>query len=268
ARNTFVGLTGGWGTALVGKHDTPMKLIGRKYDLFGDRVGDSRNIIGVGTQDVGWDLRPNNVVAYVTPDLSGFQAVLAYVTDHDIVSGGSGCDRNGSSCDNNKFDAYSLNATYTHKMFDIGAAYEQHNIDNPGGQDNESAYRLGAGVNFAGVRVNALYQKAMDLDFTSGKDQSVWGAGASYTFGNNVVKAQYYKANDISGTVDTGADMWAVGYDYKLSKQTTLYAAYAATDNESNTARYQVSRFGHGDSMAPIAGGKASAFSVGVIHNF
>jgi predicted porin len=259
-RNTFVGLTGGWGTALVGRHDTPMKLIGRKYDLFGDRVGDSRNIISVGDPKVGWDLRPDNVVAYVTPNLSGFQAVLAYVTDHDKGSAGSGYD-------NNNYDAYSLNATYTHKMFDIGAAYEQHNIDKPGGQDNESAYRLGAGVNFAGVRVNALYQKAMDLAFTSGADQSVWGAGASYTFGNNVVKAQYYKANDISGTSNTGADMWAVGYDYKLSKQTTLYAAYAATDNESN-ARYQVSRAGHGDSMAPIAGGKASAFSVGVIHNF
>ncbi|MEO1750863.1 porin [Thiofaba sp. EF100] len=259
ARNTFVGLTGGWGTALVGKHDTPMKLVGRKYDLFGDQIGDSRNLIGVG--GAGWDLRPNNVVAYVTPAMAGIQATLAYVTDHDIAG-------NTPNYDNNKFDAYSLSATYTHKIFDLGAAYERHNID-AAGQNNESAYRLGAGVNFAGVRVNALYQKASDLGFTAGKDQSVWGAGASYTFGNNVVKAQYYKANDISGTTDTGANMFAVGYDYKLSKQTTLYAAYAKTDNDAATTAYNVSKAGHGDYMSVgVAGGNASAFSVGVMHKF
>lgn len=261
ARNTFVGLTGGWGTALVGKHDTPMKLVGRKYDLFGDQIGDSRNLISVG--GAGWDLRPNNVVAYVTPAMAGFQATLAYVTDHDVRPASP-----SNTFDMNKYDAYSISVAYTHKIFDLGAAYERHNIDAVG-QNNESAYRLGAGVNFAGVRVNALYQKASDLGFTAGKDQSVWGAGASYTFGKNVVKAQYYKANDISGTPDTGANMFAVGYDYKLSKQTTLYAAYAKTDNDAGTTTYTVSKSGHGDYMSVgVNGGSASAFSVGVMHKF
>jgi predicted porin len=44
-RNSFVGLSGGWGTALLGNHDTPLKLVGRKVDLFGDTIADSRNVM-------------------------------------------------------------------------------------------------------------------------------------------------------------------------------------------------------------------------------
>ncbi len=76
-RNTFIGVTGGFGTAIVGRHDTPMKMMGRKYDLFGDTVGDTRNIIGT----TGFDLRTTQTVAYVTPDLMGFKAILAYVNN-------------------------------------------------------------------------------------------------------------------------------------------------------------------------------------------
>jgi len=45
SRNSFLGLAGGFGTFVVGKHDTPVKLLGRKVDLFGDQIGDSRNLI-------------------------------------------------------------------------------------------------------------------------------------------------------------------------------------------------------------------------------
>jgi predicted porin len=56
-RNSFVGLSGGFGTALLGNHDTPLKLVGRKVDLFGDTIADSRNVMGGGS-----DGRAQNVV--------------------------------------------------------------------------------------------------------------------------------------------------------------------------------------------------------------
>ncbi len=48
-RNSFIGLSGNFGTTLVGRHDTPLKLVGRKADLFGDQIGDSRNLITTGS---------------------------------------------------------------------------------------------------------------------------------------------------------------------------------------------------------------------------
>jgi len=263
ARNSFVGLTGGFGTVIAGIHDTPAKGVGRDYDLFGDQVGDSRNLIGSKTGNgVGFDLRTANVVAYVTPNMGGFSATLAYVTDHDagILT---------DTYDDNNQDAYSLSAKYKAKMFDIAAAYEAHNLDRAAATptDSESVVRVGAGVNFAGFRVQGLYQQATDAGFVVGKDQTVWGMGASYMFGKNKVKAQYFNAESYDTAKDTGAAMWAVGYDYSLSKQTTVYAAYANTSND-DAAKYTVSKGGHGDYLTPVVGGDASAFSVGVVHKF
>ncbi len=287
-RNSFVGLSGAFGTGLIGKHDTPMKLVGREYDLFGDQIGDSRNLISSNVNgSPGFDLRPDNVIAYVSPDLMGFQVIGAYVTDHNVRNkytydamavtdtiDGIGYNANG---DNNEFDAYSISLAYKHKFFDIAGAFEEHNVSlAPTAPstltDSESAWRIGAGVTYAGLRVNALYQDVSDLGFVDGADLSVWGLGAAYTFGKNVVKAQYYSADEIDNTNDTGADMWAIGYDYKLSKQTTLYAAYAQTDNDGDSTTGGVYTAtgggGHGDNPAVVPGGDSSAFSVGIKHAF
>jgi predicted porin len=39
-RNTFIGLAGGFGTFVMGRHDTPYKIATGKYDIFGDTIGD------------------------------------------------------------------------------------------------------------------------------------------------------------------------------------------------------------------------------------
>ena len=41
-RHRYVGLGGGFGTVLLGRLSTPLKSVGRKVDLFGDRLGDKR----------------------------------------------------------------------------------------------------------------------------------------------------------------------------------------------------------------------------------
>ncbi|MGM0516522.1 MAG: porin, partial [Pseudomonadota bacterium] len=273
-RNTFIGFAGNWGTAIAGRHDTPYKSVGRKYDLFGDTIGDSRSIIrgraAVGivnaaiedfdpTLDTApnaasdWDLRTNNTVAYVTPNMGGFQATLAYVSDwsNDL---------------NNDNDAYSISAGYEIAGFTIDAAYELHNAgDAVTGpiqasadaagldvdiSDDSSAYRIGAGYTMGGFKVVGLYQNIDNVAHIDGEDMSAWGLGGAYSFGKSTVKAQYYRADDFADMNDTGADLWAVGYDYKLSKQTNVYAAYGsmAADNNSAGAYVLGAATGHGDS--------------------
>lgn len=265
-RNSFIGLTGGWGTFLAGKHDTPMKMVGRKYDLFGDTLGDSRNVIR--DKNYGdWDRRTPNTVAYVTPNLAGFHAALAYVSDWKT-----------ENPQNNNNKAYSLSAGYSIAGFMLDAAYEKHQIaGSTTATDNQDAYRIGAGYTIAGFKIVGLYQKEKDLLGTggpiSGMDRSVYGVGGAYSFGASTVKAQYYKADNRDTTTGTGGKIWAVGYDYKLSKQTKVYAVYAQAKNESNTSDYVVDHQDYGSAtFAPDTtkgnGFKSGGFSVGIIHKF
>lgn len=261
-RNTFLGLTGGWGTFLAGKHDTPMKVLGRKYDLFGDTLGDSRTIIREKSGG-DYDRRTPHTLMYATPDLGGFHAMLAYVGDY----------RSTNKTDS-VHDAYSISAGYKLAGFALDAAYEEHKAPltyTGGNTRNQHAIRVGAGFKMAGFKLVALYQDAKNLGWISGQDRSSYGLGAGYSFGANTIKAQYYKADSISNTQNTGGDVWAVGYDYKLSKQTKVYALYSQAKNENGTNAYVLN---HNDSMAaayPTTGAKgstSSAVSVGLIHKF
>jgi len=271
-RNTYVGFTGGWGTVYAGAHDTPFKGVRGKYDLFGDTIGDARSILrGRSVESTGnnWDQRYNNTVAYITPDLSGFEATLAYISD------------TGNDLDNDG-DAISANASYEIGGFGIIAGYEQHNRGEVAGQeDSQSAYRVAAQYKMGGFKVMGLYQGVENVNFLTesqaetlgeyGGDMDMWGLGGAYSFGKSTVKAHYFTASDVDSVSDSGADLWAVGYDYKLSKQTKVYAAYASMSNERGIGSYAVGyKTGHGESAPSdgTLGNDSNAFSVGVVHKF
>jgi len=76
-RNTFIGLKGGFGTALAGNHDTPYKLSTGSLDPFADTIADANNIISSSNGTNVRDLRLGNVLAYISPTWSGFHAAIA-----------------------------------------------------------------------------------------------------------------------------------------------------------------------------------------------
>jgi predicted porin len=93
-RNTFLGLSTGFGKVFVGRYDTPSKTNARKVDFFGDQFGDSRSIIrgdaygvggslsGAGEPDL--DQRRTNTINYQSPKFAGGLGVnLQYVPDED-----------------------------------------------------------------------------------------------------------------------------------------------------------------------------------------
>lgn len=249
-RNSFVGLAGGFGAALIGRHDSPFKIVGRQVDLFGDQIGDARNI----TSDGGatWDLRVPNVAVYVSPNMNGFQGVLAYVVEDGTDDA----------------DAWSANATYSNGPLWVGLAYELHGEAlNPAGTEEETGWRLGASYTMGAIKVTGLYQTLTDIAGVDGRDRDTYGLGAAYSFGNNAVKAQWYAADELDDTDETGANMWAIGLDHNFSKATTAYVAYAQTDND-DAATFSMAGGGHGDSIATTAGNSPSGFSVGLMHKF
>ena len=83
-RDTFVGLKGNFGSARMGRFDSPFKAARGPANLFGDQVGDIRNLTRVG--NARFDERYDNTLEYTTPDMNGFFAKLGYSVQESTVN--------------------------------------------------------------------------------------------------------------------------------------------------------------------------------------
>ena len=279
-RNTFVGLAGNWGTALIGRHDTPLKVSTGKLDLFSDTLADYNNTIGF------QDLRVDNAVAYISPSWSGFQFMAATVP-------GSGTSTNGVfNADNDSVgSSYSLAAIYKNGPFYGSVAYEALESENfawdnsdyellyGAGKvaENDSKWRVGLGLlDWNGFTLTGIYEDRQHiLGAPEDADGNFFQIQAGYAFGNNMVKAMWGRA-DLNRCADPNGvgfrytcpssalgayfedsvlvqnnekSSWAVGYDYNFSKRTLAYALYTEVDDTNEDADW-------------------SGFSIGMMHSF
>ncbi len=137
ARNTFVGLSGDWGTALVGRHDTPMKMAfyASGNELLGDSIidlNDDQSLIGV-FQEV----RASNAIAYVSPNFSGFTVVGAIIPGEEIETPATGpvpmpYSPLGKEARDGLADHWSVGAMYSGNGLKVSGGYEQ--LDNQAGR--------------------------------------------------------------------------------------------------------------------------------------
>ncbi|MBN8767520.1 MAG: hypothetical protein ABT22_11230 [Thiobacillus sp. SCN 64-317] len=282
ARNTFVGLKGGFGTVMLGKIDTPMKGLGRAVDNFGDGIADSRNILGsstapnaAGTRGTSlWDARPNNTIQYVTPDFSGLSGSLAYSTDTGAGSGSNANNPCVVGLDCNKNDAWSVAANYNNGPLLLGAGYEKHNTLNAATSPNDISskiWRVIAGYSFAGAKIGGLYEKASGDLLTNNDnlaDRKAWGLFGNYAIGAITLKANYLKADDTSNIANSSAKQYTLGADYALSKRTTAYAFYAKVKNDTNASYGLGAGAGPSNTAFGTAGVDPSVFGLGMKHTF
>lgn len=264
-RNRAITLSGDWGTALVGKWDTPFKSLGRKVDLFGDSIGDFRNLHEQ-------EFRLDNVIAYVTPNMSGFSATIAYSFDHSEVGFVTDDGYPGESTDNS---AYSFNAIYNNGPIMVGVGYTNASLNDvtsaPAGvEDSMSAWRVAGSYEMGDFKVLAGYTDYTDNMFVDGADPSVWTLGGSYKMGNNTIKLQYADRDESDSNMDDEADMWVIGLDHALSKRTNVYVTYASVDNDTNSARtpWRAAMSSPNSNGLGVADEDADSFAVGIIHKF
>ena len=264
-RNSFLGLASdAMGTIRVGKYDTPYKEIGRKADLFNERVGDSRNVIGLGSSDGAFDARVSNMVRYDSPSFGGLKVAALYSADEGNTAGAIA----------NSYRSASV--SYQGGPVFAALGYEEHS--SPLTLDNETGIRLGVGFKTGALTVNALYETLSDIDNTAtdpGSDVDNYGVGAAFKFGNATAKAQYFLSD--TGDLNFDSELMAVGLDYAFSKTVTGYIVYAQADNdlsavllgEDTHTNAASGNGGHGDFFAhDTVGESPSAISVGVEMNF
>lgn len=271
-RNQFVGLAGGFGTILAGRHDTPIKMSTGALDVFADTVADYNSIVGI---NGATDIRANNAIAYVSPNLGGATIAVAYVPSED---------RNNTNADATSAavmwngGGLSVNFGYlgTGKDFDLrntaGGFIPALASVNPPVQAEVTTFRVGVGYETGSLKVGFIYdnlEAKPKAGGTKGKFSDFLVNAAFGLGGGNTVKASYgVIKNDTSGASKADSSMYAVGFDHAFSKNTSAYVVYAKMNNDSNAGAH-LGVVGPGANIAPAgAGKKPSALEVGMVVKF
>jgi predicted porin len=255
SRNTYVGLAGNFGTALIGRYDVhyTSHMAGVDDGSNGaiPHAANTLNMVGEynGTLIGG---RLDNVIAYVSPSFGGLTAQFGYTTMSEATTAGLPA----------KDSAYNLYLRYGNGP--ISAIWSSTKVSNSGNTTaaagDITANRLGAAYNFGIVKVGVIYD---DTEIGTAS-RTAWGLPITFTMGPNRVYFEYSKAGAIEGMANSAAKNYALAYTYDLSKRTQLGVSYSKITNEAN-AKYDFWTRGVGN----VANGSdPSSFYAGVYHSF
>jgi len=210
-RNTFIGLSGSFGTVLMGRHDTPYKLGTLSLDPFVDTMADYNAMPdGVALVNATHDYRSPQAIAYISPTWSGFHFAVAAIATNTAANLNN----------NDTFDAVSATAVYSNGPLFASLSYQDVNVLGA----NDTATKLGLGYTFGDAKVGFIYE---DVE----KTEANWLINGVYNMGPIALKAEYGRSNpDAAGAPTKNA--YALGVDYNLSKRTTAYALYTRGDDK------------------------------------
>lgn len=274
-RDSFVGLTGGFGKVMLGTLTGPSRALAASLDVnTGDNIMSNTAILGkLGGNVVGrsvssgsfYDTRFTNAVAYVSPSFSGLQATGLYVANED---------KDETPGAETKPSVFDLGLTYTNGPVMVGTTYARLR-DSGVADEKETEFRIGGMYDFGMASVRALYGRTKFETAGLEEKQNTWGIGGTYNVtANGKLVSQYYVARDVevNGTDlgETGAKLFTIGYEHNLSKRTMLKAGYARVANDDNTDGYDFgyNASGAGSFSAGALGFTASGFQFGVRHAF
>jgi predicted porin len=235
-RNSYVGLASAYGTLLMGRHDTPLKMSTGKLDLFSDTLADYNYTIGF------QDVRADSAVAYVSPNWSGFNLSGAVVP-----SAGATIDNGWSTNADSIAGGWSVAGTYSNGPFYASAAYEALRSEFWAALDpeNMNTWKIGLGLmNYSGFTLTGIYEKQNNTFGFDNVDTALWQVQAQYAFGNNAVKGMYGRTLPDTNVQDPDATSWAIGLDHNFSKRTSAYLLYSAQNQDVNDADYRGASIG------------------------
>jgi predicted porin len=246
-RNAYLGLSGGFGTVLAGRHDMPFKTIGRKHDLFGDTIGDSRALLRGNVAGDDFADRRDDIIMYK----GKFDMVAV-----DVAYGSpQGVDDAADT---------GIRIAYDGGPFGIQLATEQHAYatNNSTGNAIAGHYKLG------NMKFLATYGTISDAGGSSADSSQLkgWSLGASMKAGMNTFKIQYVSSD--TDADDTDATQISLGADHAFSKKTKAYVVYSSISTGDARSDGFAST-GHAGTVANGAAGESSTgISVGMVHKF
>lgn len=257
-RDTFAGIEGDFGQFKVGKFDTPMKVARGAADLFGDQLGDMRNITRTGAK---FDERPNNIIQYQSPTMSGVRIALAY-SPHEAataITSSTGVETNNAMT--------SMSVTYNLGDLSAAVAHEAYEKDAKDGDRDATrlalSYKVMTDLKLVGFYQDAKYIKAANDD----QGSKVTGFGAEYQIVPNHTVLRAHVMDRAANKANSDSKLTAIGIDRIISKELRFYANYAMVSNQSNAKVVPWSE-GRSANTAGSTGKDAKGFSVGMRYDF
>ncbi len=259
-RNSFLGLTGGFGTIKIGQneHQYEIQQILQDPDPASENTFSTLSLMtnyGLGLP--GFTRRDPQSIWYTSPNFGGVTVDLAYITPAGRkASGTSPSGMQGAVMWKSGFG------------LSLYGALAQYNDELLGDNKNQAA-RLGVGfgtelfqVDVAGEQLQFKDNTGSVLGLSGDKvKRTNFMVSGALNFGQHHIRAAVNLAQKakFNGTTlsDSEARMFLVGYAYTLSKRTEFQVNYGKVDNKAN-ARYNVSDNGN----------DADRFGVGIRHTF
>jgi predicted porin len=254
-RHSYVGLTGGWGTALIGRVDGARATVTKNFDPF-----QGAGVANYGTNALGIS-RANNAVAYVSPTWNGFSVLAAY-TNGAI----------GDELPGNKGDVriYALIPSFTWGQLTV--TYDHEEVWNAKSKAPRLEVNLlAASYDFGVAKVFGMLDRVDSDTVAVGPLDDLRGylLGATVPVSTNgLVKASWVRRD--RHNVSDKCDQFGIGYQHNLSKRTFLYADYAEIDNKRNGTCQIGLRNEDGaiDFGSAQPGYGTRGFDVGIVHKF
>ena len=197
SRNQYVGLRGGFGQVLAGRHDTPTKNLVKSIDLFNDYQMEFKTSFNA-------EKRMSDIVQYTTPKMGGFKGTIALVPGED------------TGTNDGLADGISASFEYKTGGLTFGVALD----DGIEGDDVETTRAL-VKYKADAFQVGFMYHDTDNGDL-SGDGMVLSG---QYKIDKHSLKLQLVESDaweaDISSKVKY-TSMQTIGWDYKASKKTTF----------------------------------------------
>lgn len=257
-RQSFVGLSGAWGSIDMGRMYTPMFYTLLRADPFGvNALFSSLNLVAANDAQPGlraFAARGSNLVRYRTPAQQPWFVDVAY------AFGGAPTpyDSNGN--------LWGATFGWNTKPFYVGYGFQKAragSADSPVPAPNTSLYQTlsGAWQATATVRLSANLMRT-SADTPTTPTAKLWQLGVEWHVAPNSRLLASVARRNVEGS-PRGQTSWTLGYDYFLSKRTTLYARWLGLNNRANASV----------SMANIpvvanSGDDVRTLALGVRHDF
>ena len=289
-RNSFLGLTGGFGTVKLGNMDTIYKeyggIVGSFFGISSGNFVSQSGVLsfhGLGVEsaevDTGFHFRAPNSIQYESPEFGGFQFGIQYMPDEaEGNPGRAGLDSNLWSM-GVKYEAGPLYVSLSHERhndwFDLSANADEVTLASTGSRDH--ATRLSVGFRLSSNhRITGDIARMEWSEDTPAGDASLektsWAIGWEARWGGPWrTEIAYVKQNegscDLPGgaacsTEGLGGNMLSLGAAYSLSKRTFLFALFAKLKNEESALYSNTNNFD------PSRGADTTSFALGINHSF
>src|SRR3569832_1452355 len=186
-RNTYVGVSGGFGTVTGGRNETAYRIVTNRLDVFGDTKADYNAIVGNVGGSRTFDNRSNNVLSYISPNMSGLTVQAAYSLNRSS-------DDLPMTKSEAKLNIASVGGGYENGPLYVAAAYET--LGYFAGRDAATTHKSGDNT------LKAAVAMADDLDGVNDSGATQYSIGAFHSLSKNTeVYALYTQvSNDTNGT--------------------------------------------------------------------